>query len=113
MGADTPAAAAACAVGRADKASAGNAAGDYEGNEKKYIAKQRDWLGRPQAQFPGYHPCEETHEAKENTGFIDGYIDDQSTWDDEKIPVVIWTNNGTNVHCTTNLDISTWATAKS
>ena len=85
----------------------------YEGNEKKYIAKQRDWLGRPQAQFPGYHPCEETHEAKENTGFIDGYIDDQSTWDDEKIPVVIWTNNGTNVHCTTNLDISTWATAKS
>lgn len=34
VGADAPAAAAAYAVGRADKASAGNAAGDYEGNEK-------------------------------------------------------------------------------
>ena len=28
-------------------------------------------------------------------------------------PVVIWTNNGTNVHCTTNLNMKEWATAKS
>ena len=60
-----------------------------------------------------YHPCGKTHEAKENTGFISGFIDDQSTWEEEKTPVVIWTDNGTNVHCTRNLDMSTWETTKS
>lgn len=74
---------------------------------KKYLTNEH-WIFRN-----NYHPCGTTHEAKENTGFINGYIDDQSTWDEEKIPVVIWTDNGTNVHCTRNLDISTWETTKS
>lgn len=57
--------------------------------------------------------CNKTHEAESDSGFISGFIDDQSTRDDEATPVVIWTENGTNVHCTTRLDINTWETAKS
>ena len=30
-----------------------------------------------------------------------------------RIDVVIWTEYGTNVHCTTNLDREDWETAKS
>jgi len=75
--------------------------------QKKYLTKAGGWFGNY------YHPCGETHEAEEDTGFINGYIDDQSTPWDEKTPVVIWTDNGTNVHCTKNLDMSTWQTAKS
>ena len=29
------------------------------------------------------------------------------------VPVIIWTDHGTDVHCTTNLDMSQWSTAKS
>lgn len=78
----------------------------YDNGRKKYLTRSV-WFGNY------YHPCGETHEAEEDTGFISGYIDDQSTWQDEKIPVVIWTNNGTDVHCTTKLDMSTWETTKS
>lgn len=74
---------------------------------KTYLTNER-WIFRN-----NYHPCGETHEAKENTGFISGFIDDQSTGEEEKTPVVIWTDNGTNVHCTRNLDMSTWETTKS
>ena len=78
----------------------------YDNGRKKYLTRS-GWFGNY------YHPCGETHEAEEDTGFISGYIDDQSTRQDEKIPVVIWTNNGTDVHCTTKLDMSTWETTKS
>ncbi len=61
-----------------------------------------------------YHPCNETHTAESDSGFLTGYhIDDVSTQVDENISVVIWTQNNTDVHCTTNLDMSTWETAKS
>ena len=49
----------------------------------------------------------------EKDEFITGFIDDQSTREDEKIPVIIWTNHGTDVHCTTNLDRDSWETTKS
>lgn len=74
---------------------------------KKYLTNEQ-WF-----YHNNYHPCGKTHEAKENTGFISGFIDDQSTRKDEKTPVVIWTDNGTDVHCTRNLDMSTWETTKS
>lgn len=87
---------------------------------KRYNVYYFDEKGRQQYLAKGgfmwgnyYHPCKETHEAEEDTGFINGYIDDQSTRQDEMTPVVIWTNNGTNVHCTTNLNMKEWATAKS
>lgn len=87
----------------------------YDGSgQKKYIAKEGSWGGwGSQAQFSEYHPCNKTHEAESDSGFISGFIDDQSTRDDEATLVVIWTENGTNVHCTTRLDINTWETAKS
>lgn len=77
------------------------------GNRKTYLAAQRG------AKFEYYYPCGTTHEAESNSGFIQGYIDDQNTGKDEKIPVYIWTERGTNVHCTTDLDMNTWETAKS
>lgn len=81
----------------------------YKNGQKRYIAINIPFV----AQFYDYHPCDATHEANANDEFINGYIDDQETWKDEKIPVIIWTNNGTDVHCTKNLEISKWETAKS
>lgn len=62
-----------------------------------------------------YSPCGATHEAESDSGFLTGYhLDDPDTWwEDENIPVIIWTENGKNVHCTTKLDMSEWETAKS
>ena len=68
------------------------------------------------AQFTGYHPCGATHEAESNSGFYDGYMYLQDWWGDnsgDRIDVIIWTDNGTDVHCTTNLDQDSWETAKS
>lgn len=61
-----------------------------------------------------YHPCGETHKAPSNDVFLSGYhLDDPRTDGDENIQVVIWTENNTNVHCTENLYMETWETAKS
>lgn len=61
-----------------------------------------------------YHPCGETHIAESDSGFLTGYhIDDLHTWRDERIQVIVWTEGGTDVHCTTNLDMDSWETAKS
>lgn len=68
------------------------------------------------AQFTGYHPCGATHEAESNSGFYDGYMYKQDWWGDNTgspIDVVIWTDRGRDVHCTTNLDMDKWETAKS
>lgn len=79
-------------------------------NQRKYIASNNPFVG---AQFSSYQPCDATHEANAKDEFIEGYIDNQRTLKVEKIPVIIWTNNGTNVHCTKNLNIKEWQTAKS
>lgn len=68
------------------------------------------------AQFTGYHPCGATHEAESDSGFYDGYMYLQNRWGDntgDRIDVVIWTDRGRDVHCTTNLDMDEWTTAKS
>ena len=68
------------------------------------------------AQFDGYHPCGATHEAESDSGFYDGYMYLQNRWGNntgDRIDVVIWTDRGTDVHCTTNLDMDEWTTAKS
>ena len=51
----------------------------FNNGQKKYLTK-----GGLFGSY--YHPCKATHEAEEDTGFISGFIDDQSTWQDEKIP---------------------------
>lgn len=72
-----------------------------------------------------YHPCKATHEAEEDSGFIKGvmidnggndkrtYRDWGKTYEYPKTDVIIWTNNNTNVHCTTKLNMNEWTTAKS
>lgn len=61
-----------------------------------------------------YHPCGETHKADSNSGFLKGYhLDNPGTSEDENIEVIIWTDHDTNVHCTTQLDMHEWTTAKS
>lgn len=65
-------------------------------------------------EFYYYNPCGDTHEAESDSGFLFGYhIDDVFTRKDENIPVVIWTENNRDVHCTTALDMDLWETAKS
>lgn len=65
-----------------------------------------------------YHPCGETHSAESDSDFAYGYMykkgflgfPDQSN----RINVVIWRGKkGDNIHCTTNLNINSWMTAKS
>ena len=75
------------------------------------------------APFSGYHPCHQTHEADSDSGFGKGYMYKQywgglfnpnngnNTGD--RIDVIIWTDNNTDVHCTTNLVMNSWTTAKS
>ena len=61
-----------------------------------------------------YHPCGKTHKADSNSGFLKGYhLDDPWTSEDENIEVIIWTDHDTDVHCTTQLDMHKWTTAKS
>lgn len=61
-----------------------------------------------------YHPCGVTHKADSNSGFLKGYhLDDPRTSEDENIEVIIWTDHDTDVHCTTQLDMNKWTTAKS
>lgn len=64
-----------------------------------------------------YHACGTTHEAESNSGFHEGYMVDIDTiWDHDSTPVdvIIWRGeDGHNIHCTTNLDMKTWETAKS
>lgn len=56
-----------------------------------------------------YRKCGDTHEAADNNDFYKGYIKRGRSKDN----VIVWTDKGTNTHCTTNLDMSTWQTAKS
>ena len=62
--------------------------------------------------LPTYHACGETHQAPTDDEFIEGfYLPNSNPFDVQK--VIIWTDGGTNIHCTTKLDQSSWETAKS
>ena len=73
-----------------------------------------------------YHACDATHEASTQDDFIRGYYiqnggnDKTGYWtlfggwqEYPKTSVIIWTDGGTDVHCTTNLNQDSWETAKS
>lgn len=58
----------------------------------------------------GYHACGITHEAKTTDQFLDGYYVRRSKVQEVKV----WRGTkGDNTHCTTNLNMKEWATAKS
>lgn len=62
--------------------------------------------------IPTYHACQKEHEAPTNDEFIDGfYLPNSNPFNPTK--VIIWTEGGTNVHCTTNLEMNKWETVKS
>ena len=62
--------------------------------------------------FLSYHPCTATHYAPTDDEFIHGYLVGVDL-PPKVTEVMIWTEDGTNVHCTTNLDMNTWETLKS
>ena len=63
-----------------------------------------------------YHKCGKTHYASKTDEFIEGYLRKNVLGAPigERQEVIIWRGeNGDNIHCTTNLDINEWETAKS
>ena len=62
-----------------------------------------------------YHPCEITHEASSTSGFYDGFVDYNGNGrNDSGEGVIVWRGeSGRNGHATTNLNMSSWETAKS
>lgn len=74
-----------------------------------------DWSARS-GHLRTYNPCGTTHEAASDSGFEKGYMYRVGRWNNNigsPINVIVWTENGTNTHCTTNLDMNSWETAKS
>ncbi len=63
-----------------------------------------------------YHKCGETHYASTTDEFIEGYLKKNVLGVPVGQPqkVIIWRGeNGDNVHCTKNIDMNSWETAKS
>lgn len=60
-----------------------------------------------------YHPCNDTHIAESyDKDFSKGYLWAVGNWKAQD--VILWKgDNGNNIHCTKNLDISKWETGKS
>lgn len=60
----------------------------------------------------GYQACGITHEAESTDSFQNGYYVDY--YNGRMTPVIVWKGEeGDNIHCTTNLDMNSWTTAKS
>lgn len=73
-----------------------------------------DYQGNGYYQYrSNYHACGITHEAESDSGFYKGYMDDRRTPGNDRIEVIVWTEYGRDTHCTTNLDMDKWETAKS
>lgn len=87
----------------------------YLADGTPYATSGRDY-GGCKKDYYSYSPCGEKHQADSDSVFLNGYMFEQSSRGGDKgdkINVIIWTDNYTDVHCTENLDMSTWETAKS
>lgn len=63
-----------------------------------------------------FSPCGEPHEADVNSDFQSGYMYERGWGGSDsgrRIDVIVWTNGGTNTHCTKELDINSWFTTRS
>lgn len=63
-----------------------------------------------------YHACGTTHEAESTDSFLNGYYVVDGGWfeEDTVTPVIVWRGpRGNNTHCTENLNMDSWETAKS
>ena len=57
-----------------------------------------------------FYACNKTHEADTKDEFLNGYY---VPFGGSAQDVIIWTEGGRNVHCTTNLNRDSWETTKS
>lgn len=62
--------------------------------------------------LPTYSACGKTHSAPTNDEFINGFYLPNSN-PTKATKVIIWTDGGTNIHCTTNLNKNEWTTERS
>lgn len=61
-----------------------------------------------------YHACGAAHEAPVTDAFLSGFMMDTRQFDPTPVPVIIWRGEkGNNIHCTTELNMNSWTTAKS
>lgn len=97
---------------------AGNKNNDYNvylADGTPYCTSGRDSGGLVK-DYGSYSPCGETHSADSDSVFLKGYMYKQGSWGSDsgsKIDVIIWTENYTNCHCTTNLDMDAWEVLRS
>lgn len=77
--------------------------------DRRYDLDKHEWINAD-SYLSGYHACGTTHEASSTDDFLNGYyVANRKT-----TPVIVWRGpKGDNTHCTTNLDINSWETAKS
>lgn len=73
------------------------------------------WAGTGGQHSSFYTPCGRAIPTSSGSVFQKGYICEHSDWGDILYPedVIVWTNDGTDTHCTTNLDMNSWEFAKS
>lgn len=82
------------------------------------------WLNGPDGQpetsddiqLGSYGKCGAEHEAKTTDEFYPGYLKKNYLGLPlgKRLDVIVWRGEkGNNIHCTTNLDMNTWETAKS
>lgn len=86
--------------------------GYYIGKGKWYVT---DANGKSLMKgYDSYSPCGSVHEAESDSPFTVGYMDNLATSEKEAIKVMTWAGpKNNNIHCTTELDINKWETAKS
>ena len=88
---------------------------DAGGGEPGYVYLETN--GKPGLQtgdqyLSGYQACGTTHEAESTDSFQNGYY--VNYFNGKVTPVIVWRGEeGDNTHCTTNLDMNSWTTAKS
>lgn len=82
------------------------------------------WLNGPDGQpetsddikLGSYGQCGAEHKAKTTDEFYKGYLKKNilGAPTGKRMDVIVWRGeDGQNIHCTTNLDMNTWETAKS
>ena len=88
------------------------------GNGTVYLDSNHngEWnlLGDEILTLAGYHACGATHEAPTTDDFQEGFFITGVVPPYNVQKVIVWRGeDGHNVHCTTNLDMDSWETAKS
>lgn len=82
-----------------------------DGDDKFEPLGEDKWMGT------GYHACGAKHVTQVGDDFIEGwYVTGKEAMSGGGIAkkVIIWRGpDGNNIHCTTNVDMKTWETAKS